>query len=261
MTLLPHSHGESHVDPSSREDAPSRPARAPAPQADHPLARAQCRRTLIVEDERRLREMLHTSIREMGFEPTVAASAEAALRLLADASFAVAVLDLNLPGMGGIELAEALRKRWPFMQIIILTGFGDLDAARRAIHLDVADFLTKPCGMNELEQAHCRAQTRWLTAWAAQHAAEAPAPQQEQDPSPKIHPEEASVNADSGGGGPPVVSLEEMERHLILAALERRHGNREAAAADLGISLRKLYYRLQQYQQAGLMPREWEEEG
>jgi DNA-binding NtrC family response regulator len=51
-------------------------------------------------------------------------------------------------------------------------------------------------------------------------------------------------------------SVEMMERDLILAALKRQNGNRQAAAIDAGISVRKLYYRLQQYQRAGLMPGE-----
>ena len=51
------------------------------------------------------------------------------------------------------------------------------------------------------------------------------------------------------------LSLEEMERKHILATLEKNRGNRTQTAAELGISLRKLYYRLGQYQREGLMQR------
>jgi len=117
---------------------------------------------LIVEDEKRLREMLHASIVEMGLHPTTAATGESALKLATQQFFALAVVDLNLPGMDGLELCERLHEQRPHIQVIILTGFGDLDAARRAIHLEVVDFLTKPCGMDVLENSLNRARLRWL---------------------------------------------------------------------------------------------------
>ena len=100
---------------------------------------------LLVEDEPRLREMLIQGTREMGFQPAGIGSAEGALRLLDKQPYPVIVVDLNLPGTSGMELLKTVRERWPTTQAIILTGFGDLNAARQAIHLDVVDFLTKPC--------------------------------------------------------------------------------------------------------------------
>jgi transcriptional regulator with PAS, ATPase and Fis domain len=50
------------------------------------------------------------------------------------------------------------------------------------------------------------------------------------------------------------MSLEEMEKRHILATLEKNHGNRTLTAQELGISLRKLYYRLGQYQREGTIP-------
>ncbi len=69
----------------------------------------------------------------------------------------IVLLDLNLPGMTGMDFFRKLRDRWPITQVIILTGFGDLESAREAIRLDVVDFLTKPCHLGELEQALDRA--------------------------------------------------------------------------------------------------------
>jgi DNA-binding NtrC family response regulator len=206
-----------------------------------PLAAA--RRLLIVEDERRLREMLHAAATEMGLVPTVASSAEGAIRLLEHEAFSVALVDLNLPGMDGLDLCEQLHRCRPPVQVVILTGFGDLDAARRAIRLEVVDFLTKPCGMDDLEMALVRAQRRWLDRWdgpapVAEPLAEAPVPR----------PPPAGAGSDAGWARP---SIETVERELIVAALGRHGGNRQAAAAELGISVRKLYYRLRQYQRPG----------
>jgi DNA-binding NtrC family response regulator len=193
-------------------------------------------RVLLVEDELRLREMLLRALTEMGFRPTGAASGEAALRMLDQNTFGVMILDLNLPGMDGLQVLTSAHSRWPNMQVIILTGFGDLDAAKQAIRMDVVDFLTKPCALGDLEIALDRARTRYA------ERVEPMTPEPEPDPEPlEFSPRESSA----------AMSLEEVERKHILAALEKNGGNRNATAAELGISLRKLYYRLAQYQKQG----------
>jgi DNA-binding NtrC family response regulator len=193
-----------------------------------------CRNVLIVEDESRLREMLTQAIAGMGFTPSSARSGELAVKLMEQKPADIVLLDLNLPGMNGIELLELIHRRWTGVQVIVLTGFGDLDAAKRAIHLDVSDFLTKPCALGDLELALDRARHRRLSVM---------------DPSLMVPdmPEESPQPA-----GEKPQTLEEIERKHILAALERHGGNRTATAQELGISLRTLYYRLETYQRQGL---------
>ena len=217
--------------------------RQPAPGGFPP---GEGRQVLLVEDEPRLREMLTRAIHEMGFVPTAAPQAEAALRLLeqrGERGFDILIVDLNLPGMGGMELLEQARSRWPATQAIVLTGFGDLDAAKLAIRLDVVDFLSKPCPLGELEVALDRARNRRLRA-AGVDPASAVSPRESAGPAVDEDPAEPS----------PAPSLEELEQRHILAVLEKNHGNRTATASELGISLRKLYYRLGQYQKQGLIP-------
>ena len=62
--------------------------------------------------------------------------------------------------MDGLTLIEKIRASWPLTQVIVMTGFGDLESAKRAIRLDVVDFLTKPCHLGELEQSIERARQR-----------------------------------------------------------------------------------------------------
>jgi DNA-binding NtrC family response regulator len=199
------------------------------------------RRVLIVEDDHRLREMLVKSTADMGLFPTAASSAEVALRLARSAEpFAIAVVDLNLPGMNGLDLCEQLRRHGPPAELVILTGFGDLEAARRAIRLEVVDFLTKPCRMDELERALMQARLRWLDRWfhaagPSHEAASATPAAASLPPTPSPQPDEKP-------------NIDDAERRLILDALAQHHGNRELAAAQVGISVRKLYYRLKQYQ-------------
>jgi len=200
-------------------------------------------RVLVVEDEARMRELLQRVLTNWGFDVLVARSAEEATRLSDGRDPEVVVLDLNLPGEGGIEFFKKLRARLPRVQGIVLTGFASLDAAREAIHLDVVEFLTKPCHLGELEQALDRAMRRLAPpgkpALAAQElAADAVT-------SPEARGGEAAENANAGR------TLEEIEREHILATLQRHKGNRTAAAAELGISRRTLYYKLDGYEREG----------
>ena len=190
-------------------------------------------RVLIVEDEPRMREMLLRAVGELGLPAGAARSAEEALRMLAanEPPWTILVLDLNLPGAGGLECLEAARLTRPYLQAIVLTGFGDLAAAQRSIRLNVVDFLSKPFVLNDLEVALARAQERLRTFMLDAHT----------------DPAGTHAGVDEPAETPP--TLAEVERDHILAALARHAGNRAATARALGISERTLYYRLGQYQQ------------
>ncbi len=183
-------------------------------------------RVLVVEDEPRLRELLDRALVGWGFEVAAARSAEEAIRLTAAGPADIAVLDLNLPGMDGLELLGRLREKTPGLQAIILTGFASVEAAKQAVHLDVVEFLTKPCHLGELEKALDRAVRRL----------------------PAQYPQAAAVGGAIAVEG---MTLHEVERQHILAALERHNGNRTATAVELGISRRTLYYKLEEYQKQG----------
>jgi DNA-binding NtrC family response regulator len=218
------------------------------------------RRILLVEDESRLREMLLQGTRVMGFEATAVPSAEQALRALEQKPFPVIVVDLNLPGAGGLQLIQTVRQRWPHVQAIILTGFGDLQAARDAIRLEVVDFLTKPCALGDLEVAIGRAFRRLqqnqpsaldpVLSEAEEHEGDLE-PANVMDAPAREKP--GSSRAFAPRDGNDALLMEDVERRAILAALEKHNGNRAATAAELGISLRKLYYRLGEYQKKGLI--------
>jgi two-component system response regulator RegA len=187
-------------------------------------------RVLVVDDEGRLRDVLTRAIASWGFLVSGARSAEEAMRLMQQTKFDVSIVDLNLPGMGGIELFEKLRDERPDHQVIVLTGFGNLEAARASIRLDVVDFLEKPCPLGELEKSLHRATQRL----------QRPMPQAIDQTLPE--PEESDE---------PVQKLEDVEREHIISALRRNDGNRTATAQELGISRRTLQYKLSEYQRQG----------
>lgn len=213
---------------------------------------------LVVDDEQRLRDVLVRGIAQMGFGCDGAGSGEEALRMMRQRPRGVAIIDLNLPGIQGMELFGQVRRGWPATQVIVLTGFGDLDTAQQAIRLDVVDFLTKPTHLGELEQALSRAWQRIDTATPPEETVMLP---------PRSQADGAAVDRDTPVGdgpdrpapgsdedAPPAdASLEDLERHHILQTLARHDGNRRNTADALGISLRTLYYRLNRYQEEGLL--------
>ena len=201
-----------------------------------PSAGRRARTVLIVEDEKNQRAMLERAVRQMEFEVAAVESAEQACRILGELRPTLAMLDLNLPGMSGLELAEKIHDQLPKTRTIILTGYGDLDTARQAMRVDVVDFLLKPCPLGELETALGRA---YLKACDV-----AGLPQVEAEAAP---PGLAPAAA------PPQVSeaptrLDQVERQLIESALSRHGGQRQPAADELGISVRTLYNRLTRYE-------------
>jgi DNA-binding NtrC family response regulator len=191
-------------------------------------------RVLVVEDEPRMREMLLRSVSEMGIPATGARCAEDAAQLIAREPITILLLDLNLPGEQGLEFLAQARRQYPHLQAIIITGFGSLEAAKAAIHLDVIEFLTKPFALDDLDAALSRAQQRLQTLVT----------QGDGSPAFSLAFDDAADNDDAPE---PPATLEEMERQHILDALGRNNGNRATAARELGISERTLYYRLGRY--------------
>lgn len=186
-------------------------------------------RVLVVEDEPRVRELIVRSTQAAGFQASAVWSGEEAVRLNDQTPFDIAIVDYHLPRMDGMQTLQKLRQRSPDLQAIVLTGYANLDVARQAIHLDVVEFLVKPCQRDELEQALDRALKR----------------KTHETPQPLGVPEE-SVISDK-----PVKTIEEAERELILQALQRHNGNRAAAARELGITRRTLHNKINTYQSQG----------
>ena len=103
----------------------------------------------------------------LGFEMTEAANSEQALREITTRRFDAVVLELNIPGLGGIETCRALRRLAPHLQILMLTGRASETDMVQALDAGADDYITKPCSIPELA-ARLRAAVR--RAPAAKHA-------------------------------------------------------------------------------------------
>lgn len=194
------------------------------------------RSVLVVEDESAQRLMYERAITRTGFSVKCADSGASARRLLDGSKWAIVVLDLNLAGESGMALFEELRDRCPASSVIIATGYGNFEIAKEAIRMDVVDFLSKPVSLADLERAIDRAWSRHVLVCTP--IAELVAPHRSGDNGA----DESRAFRDRTS-----LNIEEVERDLIAEALRRTDNNRKSAALMLGISERKLYYRLSQF--------------
>ncbi|MEW6754567.1 MAG: sigma-54 dependent transcriptional regulator [Candidatus Latescibacterota bacterium] len=105
---------------------------------------------LIVDDEVFIREGLQEALQRPGFAITTAADGHQARQRLRGNSYHLAILDLRLPGPGGMELLEEIRQRTPDTQVIILTAHGNVSTAVEAMKKGAYDFLTKPVDLEHL---------------------------------------------------------------------------------------------------------------
>ncbi len=107
-------------------------------------------RVLIVDDEAELVSALEERLNLRGFQASgVTTGAEALLRL-AELPFDVVVLDLKMPGLGGLEVIKRIKDEHPGLHVILLTGWGSEEDARKGQELGAYDYLMKPVKIDDL---------------------------------------------------------------------------------------------------------------
>ena len=99
---------------------------------------------LIVDDENRLRLSLSLVLQKENYRVETAANAEAALNCLRSHEYNLMFLDLNMPGMSGIDLLVEVHRHYPHMPVLILTAHAALESAIQAVRLGARDYLIKP---------------------------------------------------------------------------------------------------------------------
>jgi DNA-binding NtrC family response regulator len=105
---------------------------------------------LIVDDDIVVRDSLGKWFESEGFQVSIAPGAAAALEMLASRRFDLALVDIKMPGVDGIELQAKLREIDPSMPVIIMTGFASVETAVRALKNGAYDYITKPFDPDEL---------------------------------------------------------------------------------------------------------------
>ncbi|WP_027176822.1 response regulator [Desulfovibrio aminophilus] len=105
---------------------------------------------LLVDDETEFLELMTKRLDRRNFQVTTASTGEAALEALARIPVDVVVLDVRMPGMGGIETLRRLKAMAPDIEVILLTGHANMEVAVEGMELGAFDYLLKPVAINDL---------------------------------------------------------------------------------------------------------------
>ena len=114
-------------------------------------------KVLVVDDEETIRLALRKFLRSRGFEVEVAASGDAALKLVDEHIFTLMLCDVRMPGMTGVELVPKVLAKEPDLAIIMLTAVNDAATATEVLSSGATDYLMKPVELADLQQALERA--------------------------------------------------------------------------------------------------------
>jgi DNA-binding NtrC family response regulator len=106
---------------------------------------------LVVDDDQEFRDTLRSRFSRSGFEVSAAANGEEALGLAQRRNFDVAIFDMMMPGMNGLELLKRFKTDHPECEVILLTGQGSIETAVEAMKLGAYDYLQKPFSLKDLE--------------------------------------------------------------------------------------------------------------
>ena len=116
---------------------------------------------LIIDDEADIREVMAMTLEDAGYRVLAAADGPSGLHLCETDTPQIVVTDVRMPGMDGIDVLRRIKSDRPEVEVIVVTAFGEMDLAIRALQLDASDFITKPVNDEALHLALDRAQHRF----------------------------------------------------------------------------------------------------
>jgi DNA-binding response OmpR family regulator len=183
---------------------------------------------LVVDDEAPIRLTMHALLQRRGYEVLTAENGEQALALIHQRPFNLLLLDLKMPGLSGIEVAQRARERQPDAAIIILTGHGSLDSALDSLHIGVFDYLLKTASPHAVLE-------RVAAALAQQHET-----RRTQQLMATLH----SVVGELGGGGTTAEPAASAEQWISIGDLHISTWNQTVRRGDQVLSLTPTEFRM-----------------
>lgn len=108
------------------------------------------RSILVVDDELLIRDLLYDFFHQQGWDIAIAENGEKALEILRSKKVDLVLTDLRMPDMDGLSLTSEVRKSYPDLPVIIMTGYPSVDTAISALRQRVADYVIKPFNINKL---------------------------------------------------------------------------------------------------------------
>ncbi len=108
---------------------------------------------LVVDDEKNIRLYLEHLLKRDGYQVKTAENGEVALSSIANEEFDIVLLDLMMPGIGGLQVLSQLHQQQPDTVVILLTAHASLETAVEALRYGAHDYLFKPCEANDLRES------------------------------------------------------------------------------------------------------------
>lgn len=106
---------------------------------------------LLVDDEETFVETMAKRLKLRNIEASAVCSGMACLEALkTNEAIEVIILDIKMPVMDGLETLKEIKKGWPLIEVIMLTGHATIESAIEGMKLGAFDYLMKPCGIDEL---------------------------------------------------------------------------------------------------------------
>lgn len=105
---------------------------------------------MLVDDEKRYLSTTSRLLERKGYDAVTASSGTEALAKLESSSIHVVILDEKIPGMDGMEILQVIKRDFPLVEVIMLTGHGTLESAVDGLKAGAADYLVKPTDIDEL---------------------------------------------------------------------------------------------------------------
>ncbi len=122
-------------------------------------------RILFADDEASIQELMRIELPRLGHEATVCPDGRTALAAIERTSYDCVLVDLDMPGVGGMEVIRRVRETSPDTEVVIITGKSSVETAIEAVRRGVCEYLTKPCRLSEIQAVLERVrQRRELTA-------------------------------------------------------------------------------------------------
>jgi DNA-binding NtrC family response regulator len=116
-----------------------------------PTKRPDSLRILFADDEPSLQELMRLELPQMGHRVTVCPDGATAIAALEKDSFDCLIVDLDMPGLNGMQVIQRAHQMAPMTEAVVLTGKSSLETAVQALRFGVTDYLTKPCKLSELD--------------------------------------------------------------------------------------------------------------
>jgi DNA-binding NtrC family response regulator len=178
-------------------------------------------RVLVVDDEVQVCRSCEKILTREGYEVASVADGRQALERLESEPFDLVITDLRMAEMGGIELLESLRLRFPAVVPVVMTGYASVSSAVETMKVGAFDYLPKPFTPAEMTAVVSK-------AWARRQALRKAPPAEV--PAPRTNSEFLSLKKQLRDQ-----AIGELEREFVISALQRNGWNVTRAAADVGI--------------------------